>query len=79
MKTLIALAAFALAAGSVGSQACEYERNAANATPIVVATTDQSTVQQPAAKPEPAAPTVSTTDEKPAPLATAAECGGNNC
>ena len=65
MKTLGVLAALALAlAGStVYSQACDFGMHAANATPVVV-TCDGSgctagpTTQQPAAKPEPATPTV---------------------
>ena len=78
MKTLIALAAFALAAGTVGSQACDYQHNAANATPIVVATTEQSTAQQPVTTPEPAVPTVSTTDSPPT-TAAYGGCAGANC
>jgi hypothetical protein len=83
MKTLIALAAFALAAGTVGSQACDYQHNAANATPIVVATTEQPTTQQPAAKPEAAAPQVTTTDTPQVPPVSVADgtggCSGSNC
>ncbi len=56
MKKLIVLATFALAAGTVGSEACDYQRNAANMTPVVVATTEQATSQQPAPKPEAPAP-----------------------
>ncbi len=56
MKTLIVLTAFAL--GTVmtyQAEACDYGAHAANATPVVVAsTTDQPTAQ--AAKPEAAAP-----------------------
>jgi hypothetical protein len=78
MKKLIVLAAFALAAGTVGSQACDYERNAANATPVVVATTEQPTAQQPAATPAPSTPKVVT--DEPANLApTTVACTGNNC
>ena len=78
MKKLIVLAAFALAAGTVGSQACEYERNAASATPIVTAATEEPTAQQRAAKPELAAPKVTTEEPAPAP-ATVADCSGANC
>ena len=76
MKKLIVLAAFALPAGTVGSQACDYERNAANATPVVVATTEQPTEQQPAATPAQAAPKVAT-DQPFAPPATIADNGGS--
>jgi len=82
MKTLIALAAFALAAGTVSSQACDYQHNAANATPIVVATTEQPTTQQPAAKPEAAAPVKITEPAAHGPVTPAAAtvaCVGNNC
>ncbi len=82
MKTLIALAAFALAAGTVGSQACDYQHNAANATPIVVATTEQPTTQQPAAKPEAAAPvkiTEPAADGQVTPAPATVACVGNNC
>jgi len=82
MKTLIALAAFALAAGTVSSQACDYQHNAANATPIVVATTEQPTTQQPAAKPEAAAPVKiaePATDEPVAPAPVTVACTGNDC
>ncbi len=78
MKKLIVLAAFALAAGTVGSQACDYERNAANATPVVVATTEQPTAPQPAATPAPSAPKV-VTDEPATPAPTTVACTGNNC
>jgi hypothetical protein len=78
MKKLVVLAAFALAAGTVGSQACDYQHQAANATPILSAATEDATTQQPAAKPEPAAPKVTTTDES-APPVTVAACQGENC
>jgi hypothetical protein len=82
MKTLIALAAFALAAGTVGCQACDYQHNAANATPIVVATTEQPTTQKPAAKPEAAAPvkiTEPAADGPATPAPATVACVGNNC
>jgi uncharacterized lipoprotein YajG len=79
MKKLVVLAALALAAGTVGSQACDYQRQAANATPIVSAATEDATTQQPAAKAEAAAPKVTTTDEPLAPPVTIAACQGENC
>ncbi len=64
MKKLVVLAALALALGTVHQAvACEYGAHAANATPIVVATTQEQTAQQSAAAPAPAAPKA---DESPA-------------
>ena len=78
MKKFIVVAAFALAAGTVGSQACDYQRQAVNSTPIVSAATEDATTQQPAAKAEAAAPKVTTTGES-APPVTVAACQGQNC
>ena len=65
MKKLCVLAAlaFVLAGSTVYSQACDFGMHAANSTPVVVACdgngcTAAPTTQQPAANPEPAAPTV---------------------
>jgi hypothetical protein len=76
MKKLVVLAAFALAAGTAGSQACAYQRQAANSMPIVSAATEDATMQQPAAELEPAAPKVITTDEPLAPPVSIAACQG---
>jgi hypothetical protein len=67
MKNLVALSVLgcALAASSICSQACDYEHQATNATPIVSAATDQSTVQQPATTAEPATPTVTGAENVP--------------
>ena len=85
MKMLGGLAAlaFALAASTVYSQACDFGMHAANATPFVVACdgngcTSVPTTQPPAANPDPAAPTVAdgcgrpncATDKSPAPAPT---------
>ena len=84
MKQLIVLAALAFALGTAHqASACDYGAHAANATPVVVATTEQPTTQ-PAAKPEPAAPTVACTNagcatEDPAPAPTVTACTGNGC
>jgi hypothetical protein len=75
MKTLGVLAAlaFALAASTVYSQACDFGMHAANATPVVVACdgngcTAAPTTQQPAANPEPPASTVAdAVDEESSP------------
>ena len=59
MKKLIVLTALALALalGTVHQAvACEYGAHAANATPIVVATTQEQTAQPAAATPAPAVP-----------------------
>ena len=64
MKQLIVLAALAFALGTAHqASACDYGAHAANATPIIVATTEQPTTQPVATAP--AAPTVA--------------CDGNNC
>jgi hypothetical protein len=76
-KKLIVLAVFALAAGTVGSQACDYGRQADNATPVVVAT-EQPIAQQPAAEHAPVQPKVTTEEPTPAP-AIVADCSGANC
>ena len=79
MKKIIVLAALAFALGTVHQAvACDFGAHAANATPIVVATTEAPTTQQPTAAPVPAAPTVAT-DEPPAAPVTVADCTGNNC
>ena len=79
MKKLSALAAlaFALAVSTANSQACEFGMHAANATPVVVVCdgngcTAAPTTQQPAANPEPAAPTVADAidEESPPPAPT---------
>ena len=79
MKKLIVLAALAFALGTVHqASACDFGAHAASATPIVAATTEAPTTQQPAATPEPSAPTVAT-EEPPAAPVTVANCTGNNC
>jgi hypothetical protein len=56
MKKLIVLVALTCALGTVHQAlACDLGAHAANATPVVVASTNEPTNQQPAAKPEPAA------------------------
>jgi len=61
MKMLVVLAALALALGAAQQAvACDYGAHAANATPIIVATTEGPTAKQPAATAEPAAPKVAT-------------------
>jgi hypothetical protein len=83
MKKIIVLAALAFALGTVHQAgACDFGAHAANATPIVVATTEQPTTEQPAATPEAAAPKVDT-DKPMAPPVSVADggggCGGGNC
>jgi hypothetical protein len=80
MKKIIVLAALAFALGTVHQAvACDFGAHAANATPIIVATTEQPTTEQPAAKPDPAAPKVAT-DKPMAPPVTAVDgCSGANC
>jgi ABC-type transport system substrate-binding protein len=57
MKKLVVLAALAFALGTVQqASACDFGAHAANATPVVVASTNEPTTQQPAAKPEAATP-----------------------
>jgi hypothetical protein len=57
MKKLVVLTVLALALGTVHQAvACEYGAHAANATPIVVATTQEQTAQPSAATPAPAEP-----------------------
>jgi hypothetical protein len=78
MKQLIVLAALAFALGTAHqASACDYGAHAANATPVVVATTEQPTTQ-PAATPAPAGPKIAT--DKPLPPAvTVADCGSYGC
>jgi hypothetical protein len=65
----------AFALGTVHqASACDFGAHAANATPVVVATTETPTTQ-PAATPEPAAPTVAT-DQPPV---TVADCSSAGC
>jgi hypothetical protein len=67
MKKLVVLAALALALGTVHqAAACDFGAHAANATPIVVATTQAPTAQQSAVTPEPAAPKVNESPAKAA-------------
>jgi hypothetical protein len=84
MKKLSVLAAlaFALAASTANSQACDLGMHTANATPVVVVCegngcTAVSTTQQAAANPESAAPQA-TTDEATSsePVAVADSSGG---
>ena len=83
MKKIIVLAALAFALGTVHQAvACDFGAHAANATPIVVATTEQPTTQQPAAKPEAAAPvkiTEPAADGPVTPAPATVACVGNNC
>jgi len=80
MNKLVVVAALALALGTVHQAvACDFGAHAANATPIVLATTEQPTTQQPAAKPEPAAPVKVVTDKPLAPPVTVADCPNGNC
>jgi hypothetical protein len=73
MKQLIVLAALAFALGTAHqASACDYGAHAANATPIVVATTEQPTTQPKAT--EPATPTVAT--DKPLTPPVVADPGG---
>jgi hypothetical protein len=78
MKKLIVIAALAFALGTVQTAvACDFGAHAANATPVVLATTEQeTTTQQPAAKSEHAAPVKIATDKPLAPAATVADCSG---
>jgi hypothetical protein len=63
MNKLILLAALAVALGTAHQAvACDYGAHAANATPIVVATTEKPTAQPPAAPTEPAAPKAEATN-----------------
>ena len=84
MKQLIVLAALAFALGTAHqASACDYGAHAANATPVVVATTETPTTQ-PAATPAPAAPTVACdgnncATEDPAPAPTVTACTGSDC
>jgi hypothetical protein len=79
MKQLIVLAALALALGTAHqASACDYGAHAANATPVVVATTEQPTAQQPAATPKPAAPEKVAADPPALPV-TVAGCTSSNC
>ena len=83
MKQLIVLVALAFAFGTVHqASACDYGAHAANATPIIVATTEPTT--QPATTPAPAAPMVACdgnncATEDPAPAPTVTACDGSNC
>ena len=81
MNKLVVLAALAFALGIVHqASACDFGMHAASAAPAVVAcsgnncTTDATATQQPAAKPEPAAPTVAT-DKPLTPPVTVADGG----
>ena len=82
MKKLVVLAALAFAFGTAHQAlACDYGAYAANATPIIVVTTEQPTSQQPATTPEPAAPTVAI-DEPALPVTVAdgtGGCSGSGC
>ena len=76
MKKLVVLAVLTFALGSAHhALACDFGAHAANATPIVVATTEAPSTD--AAKPETAAPKVTSTDPL-APPATVA-CSNDNC
>jgi len=83
MKKIIVLAALAFALGTVHqASACDFGAHAANATPIVLATTEQPTNQQPAANPEAAAPVKiaePATDEPVTPAPVTVACTGTNC
>ncbi len=83
MKKIIVLAALAFALGTVHQAvACDYGAHAANATPTVLATTEEPTTQQPAAKPEGAAPVKvadPATDELVTPAPVTVACSGTNC
>jgi hypothetical protein len=80
MKKLVVLAALAFALGTVHQAvACDFGAHAANATPVVLATTEQPTTQQPAPKPEAAAPVKIATDKPLAPSVTVADCTNGNC
>lgn len=79
MKKLVVLAALALALGTVQqAAACDYGAHAANATPIVVASSERPTTQQPIAAPELAA--AKDVAEQPAAVPVApAGCNGSGC
>ena len=78
MKKRIVLAALAFALGTAHQAvACDFGAHAANATPVVVATTEAPTTQ-PAAKPRPAASTVAT-DKPQAPPDTVTDCSSGGC
>ena len=83
MKKIIVLAALAFALGTVHqASACDFGAHAANATPIVVATTEEPTTQQPATKPEAATPVKiaePATDEPVTPAPVTVACTGTNC
>ena len=83
MKKLVVLAALAFALGTVHQAvACDFGAHAANATPIVVATTEEPTTQQPATKPEAATPVKiaePATDEPVTPAPVTVACTGTNC
>jgi hypothetical protein len=79
MKKIIVLAALAFALGTVHQAvACDFGAHAANATPVVLATTEQPTTQQPAAKPEAAVPKIAT-DRPPVAAVTVANCTSGGC
>ncbi len=80
MNKLVVVAALAFALGTVHQAlACDFGAHAANATPVIVATTEAPTTQ-PATKPaEAAAPQVTTTDTPQVPPVTVADCSGSNC
>jgi hypothetical protein len=79
MKKILVLAALAFAFSTVHqAAACDFGTHAANATPIVVATTEEPTTQAPAAKPDPAAPKVATDQAQPV-TAADGSCSGGNC
>ena len=80
MNKLVVVAALAFALGTVHqAAACDYGAHAANATPIVLATTEQPTTQQPAAKPEPAATKVATDKPMGPPVTVGDGCTNGNC
>ena len=83
MKKLVVLAALAFALGTVHQAvACDFGAHAANATPIVLATTEQPTTQQPAAKAEAVAPVKiaePATDAPVTPAPVTVACTGNAC
>jgi hypothetical protein len=79
MKKIIVIATLAFALGTVHQAvACDYGAHAANATPIVLATTEQPTTEQPAAKPEPAAPNAADEPVTSAPV-TLVACDSGGC
>jgi hypothetical protein len=81
MKKIIVLAALACALGTVHQAvSCEFGAHAANATPIIVATREHPTTEQPAAKPEVAEPEKVATDKPTGPPVTVAGgCTSGNC